>query len=353
METLKWKQEDSREQVGKKRFQTGIYGGTFNPLHMGHLRCIIQAANLCQELYIIISVGVNRDEIDYKVRYRWVYELTKHIGNVKIMRLEDDAATKSGYTEEYWLEDSKKVKEAIGRKIDVVFCGSDYGKDSFWHKCYADSEILTLQRDEISSTKIRENVYQNWEWLPNNVRPYFVKKVLIIGSESTGKSTLTINLANHFNTNYIEEAGRELSERSGTDLLMLPEDFTEILLTHKLNEMNAIRSSNRVLFIDTDALITQFFMEFLKDEKKEQNKRLSDAIDGLNEYDMILFLEPDVAFVQDGDRSPIIANDRETYSKRIKEIFSGHGKEFICIRGTYQERYEKALELINGLLGLN
>ena len=51
---------------------------------------------------------------------------------------------------------------------------------------------------------------------------------------------MTVNLANHFNTNYIEEAGRWLSEKSGTDLLMLNEDFTEILLTQKMNELKAI-----------------------------------------------------------------------------------------------------------------
>ena len=65
------------------------------------------------------------------------------------------------------------------------------------------------------------------------VRSYFTKKVLLIGGESTGKSTLTINLANYYNTVYLEEVGRELSELSGTDVYMLSEDFTRILVEHK------------------------------------------------------------------------------------------------------------------------
>lgn len=339
-----------QENEVNNQYNVGIYGGSFNPLHMGHVRCIIQAANMCKELYIIISTGENREEIDYKVRYRWIYELTSHIGNVKIIRLSDIAKTKEDYTEQYWLEDSVKVKNEIGKKIDVVFCGSDYGTDSFWYKCYPESKIITFERDGISSSEIRKHPYKYWDWIPNNVRPFYVKKVLLIGSESTGKSTLTINLANHFNTNYIDEAGRDISERSGTDLLMLSEDFTEILLTHKMNEIKALKQSNKVLFIDTDALITQFYMDFLSDEKIVLNKQLSDAIDGLNEYDMILFLEPDVEFVQDGDRSTIIENDRLTYSNKIKEIFEKHNKKFICISGTYRERYEKAVSLVNQLL---
>lgn len=63
---------------------------------------------------------------------------------------------------------------------------------------------------------------------------------------------MTINLANYYNTNYIDEAGRELIEKSGNDELMLPEDFTEILLRHKINEIEMLQTSNKVLFVDTD-----------------------------------------------------------------------------------------------------
>jgi len=334
----------------KMQYNVGMYGGSFNPLHIGHVDCIIQAANMCKELYIVLSIGENRNEIDYRVRYRWLYNITKHIGNVKIIILSDDAKTKLDYTKDYWNKDAEKVKKEIGKKIDVVFCGSDYDKDSFWNVCYPDSELIIFERNDISSTEIRKNPYQHWDWIPNVVKPYYTKKVMLIGSESTGKSTLTINLANRFNTNYIDEAGRSISERSGTDMLMLSEDFTEILLQHKLNEINAIKNSNKVLFIDTDALVTQFYLDFLDDNNKEKNKNLSDAIDSLNEYDLILFLEPDVDFVQDGDRSTVIESNRELYSNQIKEILDKHQKKYHCIKGTYQERYEQSVSLVSNLL---
>ena len=332
------------------RYNVGMYGGSFNPLHLGHVDCIIQAANMCRELYIVLSVGHNRQEIDARVRYRWLYQLTKHIGNVTIIMLEDSAETKEAYTEEYWQGDAEKVKAQIGKPIDIVFCGSNYDENSFWNKCYPESELFIFKRNEINSTELRKAPYKHFEWLPNIVKPHYVKKVLLMGSESTGKSTLTINLANRFNTNYIDEAGRDISERSGTDLLMLSEDFTEILLQHKLNEIKAVESSNKVLFIDTDALVTQFYMSFLDDPGIEKNRALSDAIDALNRYDLILFLEPDVEFVQDGDRSEVIRDDRKKYSDRIKELLRSHGKQFVSVSGSYQERYEIAVRAVESML---
>lgn len=331
------------------QYNVGMYGGSFNPLHMGHVDCIIRAANMCKELYIVLSIGHNRGEIDGRIRYRWIYQLTKHIGNVKIITLEDEAASKAEYDEKYWQSDADKVKAAVGKPIDVVFCGSDYDENSFWNKCYPESKLYIFPRNDISSTEIRKNPYAHWDWIPNIAKPYYVKKVLLMGGESTGKSTLTINLANRFNTNYIDEAGRDISERSGTDMMMLSEDFTEILLQHKLNEIKAIEHSSKVIFEDTDALITQFFMGFLEDPGIEKNKALSDAIDALNFYDLILFLEPDVEFVQDGDRSEEIRDNREKYSDQIKDLILSHGKRFVIVSGSYEERYEKAITEVNRL----
>lgn len=329
-------------------YKVGMYGGSFNPMHNGHLECITKAACMCEELYVVLSVGNKRDEIDYRVRYRWLYQATKHIGNVRIIILEDNCATKADYTLEVSKADTEYVKSQIGKHIDVVFCGSDYDENSFWNVNYPDSELYVFDRDELSSTELRKNIYAHWDWLPNVVKPYFVKKVLIIGLESSGKSVMTVNLANHFNTNYIEEAGRELSEKSGTDTLMLKEDFTEILLTQKMNEMKAIEHSNRVLFCDTDCLITQFYLNFLKGDEK--NIKLSEAIDGINNYDLVLFLAPDVKWVQDGDRSEEIRDNRPMYRDMLGDIYKSHGKCFKYIEGSYLEKYNQCVELVNDML---
>ena len=329
-------------------YKIGMYGGTFNPMHNGHLECIIKAACMCEKLYIVLSIGNNRDEVDYRVRYRWLYQATKHIGNVEIFTISDDCESKQEYTLEASKADSEYVKKHIGEPIDVVFCGSDYDADSFWNVNYPDSEFYVFERNDISSTAIREDLYGHWDWLPTFVRPYYVKKVLLIGVESSGKSVMTVNLANYYNTNYIEEAGRDLSEKSGTDTLMLDEDFTEILLTQKLNEMKAVEQSNRVLFCDTDCLITQFFLKFLGGNEK--NIKLSEAIDALNSYDLVLFLAPDVKWVQDGDRSTEIRDNRDKYRKMIADIYESHGKKFEYIEGDYLTKFNRCVELVDKML---
>ncbi len=334
-----------------KKYNVGMYGGSFNPLHLGHLECMIKAAGLCRELFIVISYRDNDTDIPLRIKIRWVYQLTKHIGNVRIITLKDRVADKADYTEEYWTEDCNEVKGKIGKPIDVVFCGSDYDENSFWNKCYEGSEFIVFPRNEYNSTAIRGDIYGHWEWMPQIVRSYFTKKVLLIGGESAGKSTLTVNLANYFNTVYLEEVGRELSERSGTDVYMLPEDFTGILVEHKAKELRLLEQSNKVFFEDTDCLITKFFLDFLKDEEADKNGRLAEAIAQLNSYDLILFLEPDVEWVQDGDRSEVMAADREKYSQMIKDIYAEHGFKIKTISGDYNSRFDQAVKYVKELIG--
>ena len=131
---------------------------------------------------------------------------------------------------------------------------------------------------------------------------------------------------------------------------MLSSDFTRILLEHKAKELKLLEYSNKVLIEDTDCLITKFFMNFLKDENIEKNTLLADAIASLNQYDLILYMEPDVKWVQDGDRSEIIAANRYKYGNMIKKLYADSGFRFVCISGTYVERYEQAIKLIEQIL---
>jgi len=311
---------------------------------------MITAANQCKKLIIVISNGINRGEIDIRQRYRWVYETIKHFPNVRIFVLTDDAPDKKAYSEETWYADAEKVKAFAGEPITAVFFGDDYQADSMWAKCYPEAKTVILPRCGISSTAIRKAPLACWDMMPDYVRSYYVKRVLLIGTESTGKSTLAISLARHYNTVWLEEAGRDISARSGTDQWMIPQDFTDILLQHKVRQIEMISKANRVLFEDTNCLTTLFYVDFLDGEEKEKNRALAEAISALNEYDLVMLLGPDVAFVQDGDRSEEIAADRTKYTEVLKQMCEKHGLKTVELNGDYEERYRKAVELVNRLL---
>lgn len=66
----------------------------------------------------------------------------------------------------------------------------------------------------ISGGQIRENPFRYWEYIPTEVKPFFVRTVAILGGESSGKSTLVNKLANIFNTTSAWEYGRDTSSHT-------------------------------------------------------------------------------------------------------------------------------------------
>jgi len=341
------------------KYKVGMYGGSFDPLHLGHIQDIVKASAVCEELYIFISWCDKRDSVSKELRYRWILDTTKHLTNIKIKLLEDKAVSKEQYNSDYyWENGANEIKAGIGKKIDVVFCGDDYrGTHRFENLYGLDSDIVYFDRKDIpvSSTEIKLTTVDHWDYIPQICKSSYVKKVLVIGGESTGKTTLVKNLALVYNTNFVEEVGRDVCEKAGGLDLMLIDDFYEILLKQKLNVIEASKNSNRILFVDTDAITTYFYAQFLFDNsnKVEQCKRLAFEINKISQWDLVLFLEPTVDFVQDGTRSEIVNNDRKKYSLQIKQLLKENGIGCYCIGGDYLNRFNKAKMLIKSSFGID
>lgn len=342
------------------KYKVGMYGGSFDPLHIGHIHDIIKASSICEELYVIISWCDGRESTSKELRYRWILNSTRHLPNVKIILMEDKAVSKEEYnTNYYWEKGAKDIKNAIGKPIDVVFCGDDYyGTNRFESLYCPESKVIYFERKEvpISSTEIREWASNHWDYIPNVCKSYYTRKVLIVGGESTGKSTLVQNLALAYNTNFVSEVGRDTCAYAGGEKYMTVDDLYENLLKQRINVDEAAKSSNRILFVDTDALTTKFYVNFLLDETSPHAKlcnELALAIHNINKWDLVLFLEPTVDFVQDGTRSEEIASDREKYSNQIKALLQENGVRYTCLDGDYLDRFVKAKSIIKNQLNID
>jgi HTH-type transcriptional regulator, transcriptional repressor of NAD biosynthesis genes len=331
---------------------TGFIGGKFLPFHLGHVYAIIQASNQVDELYVVLSSSKNRDRelcerdgikyIPAEVRLSWIGENLSNLENIKIIHIEDDK-----WDKDYdWEQGANMIKKAIGKTIDYVFSSEDSYNELF-AKYYPQSQHVIIDNKRntvnISAKEIRKNLYDNWENLPKCVRPYFTKKVSVIGTESTGKSTLVKKLANFYNTSYVEEIGRRYCQRYSNQLT--PEMFNLIAMEHFLLQETKSKESNKLLLIDSDAMITQYYLEMYFKDKSP----LVEEVAKLQQYDLVLYLEPDVKWVADGLRFAGEEEKRKNNNETLKRMYEERRIPFVTINGNYKERFIEAKKNIDKL----
>lgn len=225
--------------------------------------------------------------------------------------------------------------------VDITFSSEPYGIP-FAQNLGALHLSFDMDRINvpISATAIRNKPFTNWKFIPTHIRPYFVKKICFYGPESTGKSTMAIKMAAHYETGYVSEAARNILQSN---------DFGEeeiIVIGHQQHQyiQEKLKTANKLLFCDTDAITTAIYAQ----QYLGMVPAVIVELEKKTIYYHYFLLDIDTAWVADPLR------DQGHRRKEMMEIFEQElikkNIEYTVISGGYQEREQKVIACINEMI---
>jgi len=189
-----------------------------------------------------------------------------------------------------------------------------------------------------------------------------LKKIVVIGPESTGKSMLCEQLAAHYQTQWVKEYAREYLLKYGKDY-----SFDDLLTIAKgqisLEELGIgdwesgtssqtvlnnkpETTNNKLIFIDTDMYVMKVWCEFVFG--RCHHWILNRIVE--RKYDLYLLCHPDLPWVMDELREYPDQRTREILFHHYKDIMLNQGVPFVDISGGYEERVRKAVEAVSALM---
>ncbi|MFT3699264.1 MAG: AAA family ATPase [Kofleriaceae bacterium] len=320
-------QPEKKKIFGASLGGTGVVCGRFLPVHRGHQYVIDVARGSVDDVLVLVFASP-RDPIAGEVRVRWLRELYP---DIEVQLIERDTAVVD-----------------IGELVRAVALHRQDPPRFFFasEPAYAAAAIaLGAQFVPVdparavfptSGTSLRADVLRHFDMLPAPVRPWFVRRVAVIGAESTGKSTLCAQLAAHFQTIHVPEYARTLAEARRGEL---DADALLIAARGQLASEDALaRSANRLLFCDTDVRTVARWAERLYG-----NAALHPSAE-TRPYDLVLATSLDEPFVGRPERDQPEA--RAAFHTRVQE---GHSR-VVRLAGDRANRLEMAIMEVENLL---
>ncbi len=317
----------------------GLVIGKFMPIHAGHIALIQFARQQCDELIVSMSYTL-ADPINPQLRFSWIKEIFKDdsqiIPEISLDDFDDDQLPLNRRTK-IWADFLNKRFPVIHK----IFSSEEYG-ESLAENLGSNHHLFDFDREKIpvSATKIRANPFQFWTFIPQVVRPYFVKKICFYGPESTGKSTLAMRMAEHYHTEFVPEVAREMLSSNDFSL----EDIIRIGQTQTQRVKEKLKTANKILFCDTDVITTQIYSRQYLKVVPEILFQLEKEIN----YDKYFLIDIDVPWVADGLRD--LSNQREVMMKIFEEELSKRNIRPIRVKGNWNEREEIVKREIDLLL---
>jgi NadR type nicotinamide-nucleotide adenylyltransferase len=178
-----------------------------------------------------------------------------------------------------------------------------------------------------------------------------MKKIVTIGPESTGKSTLCEQLAQYYNTIWCPEFAREYLLSHGTkynydDLFTIAKGQLD-LEDHLAKKLNNPQSTNHsLLFIDTDMYVMKVWCEFVFD--KCHRFILEQIVE--RKYDLYLLCNIDLPWIPDELREYPDFETRLKLYKIYKDLMIEQAVLWVEISGNYDERLKIAISAVDSLM---
>ncbi|GAA4167708.1 AAA family ATPase [Gryllotalpicola koreensis] len=319
-----------------REFAHGLVLGKFYPFHSGHQALIRQALRECEQVTVEV-LGASVETIPLEVRADWVRE--EH-PTARVVAAMDDAPVDFA-SAAAWDAHMPVIEELLEGPVDAVFTSDEYGAElarrlgARWRRVDAGRV-----GNPISGTAVRRDVAAHWHELPAPVRAWFTRRIVVLGAESTGSTTLAEALADALGTVWVPEYGREhsVTRDGGLDAPWRSDEFDLILDRQIALEAAAARRAPRPeLVCDTDALATVLWHERYVGEAPQ---RMWDR--AMRHPPLAYLLTGDeIPFVQDGTRDG--EHLRHAMQQRFRAVLAAQPVPWLEVRGTVAERLAQAL----------
>ncbi len=313
----------------------GLVIGKFLPPHAGHSYLIDTACAGADRVTVIVCAKPD-DVVPATVRADWLRAL--HPGTTVVV-CPDDIPDESGA----W---AARTVALLGRAPDVVFTSEAYGP-RYAALMGARHVAVDPQRRRypVSGTAVRADPWGQARYLAPPVRAWFVRRVVVVGAESTGTTTLAQDLAAHYGCPWVPEYGRAYTE-GRVDIAWRTGDFTHIATRQLADEDAAALHSGQLLICDTDALATSIWHERYLGVPSPEVRALAAG----RRYALYLLTADDIPFVQDGTRDG--EHLRGWMTARFREELAARPEPWLEVRGSRTARLAAATARIDKLLAV-
>ena len=321
----------------------GMLLGKFLPPHRGHQYLIDFARGCVDELTVLVCT-LRGDSIPGDLRCQW---MRNHFGGVRVVHCEDEnPQTPEEDPENFWNIWRQSVLSRMDAPPDFVFASESYGV-RLAQELNAEFVPVDPERQivPVSATLIRENPAKYHAYLLPEARAYYVRRVVLVGPESSGKSTLTRWLAERFSTPFLPEYGRTFQENVGRDLRL--EDMLTIAAAHRAAEDAIALQSGSLLFVDTEAIITKLWSQvFFAAEPAGL-----EALITPNRYALYLLMEPHAhEWHDDGWRLQPDRAERMRFFESMRGELEARNCPHRILSGDWHERQQQAETAVLNLL---